>query len=45
MMLTITEMRNAVEYDSKTLSYNENVVAWANWHAIQEWARGEGLQF
>ena len=45
MMLTITEMRNAVEYDSKTLSYNENVVAWANWHAIKEWAGGEGLQF
>jgi hypothetical protein len=44
MMRAITEMRNAVEYDSKTLSNNENVAAWANWVAIQEWASKEGLQ-
>ncbi|HLI82526.1 MAG TPA: hypothetical protein VKV17_01340 [Bryobacteraceae bacterium] len=44
MMLTITEMRNAVEYDAKELSFNENLVAWANWNAIQDWAKQEGLQ-
>ena len=44
MMLTITEMRNAVEYDSKELSYSENIVAWANWKAILEWATQDGLQ-
>ena len=44
MMLTITEMRNAVEYDSKTLSDNENVAALAVWQAIREWAGKEGLQ-
>jgi hypothetical protein len=44
MMLTITEMRNAIEYDSKELSSNENLAAWANWNAIQEWAAHDGLR-
>lgn len=44
MLRTITEMRNAAEYQSKTLSDAENLVAWANWNAIQEWACREGLQ-
>jgi len=44
MMKTILEMRNALEYDSKTLSNTESRVAWDNWLAIQEWASQEGLQ-
>jgi hypothetical protein len=43
-MRAITEMRNAVEYESKALSFSENVSAWANWNVIQEWASKEGLQ-
>jgi hypothetical protein len=44
MMRTIAEMRNTVEHEYKTLSYKENVAAWASWQAIQEWANQEGLQ-
>jgi hypothetical protein len=44
MMLTITEMRNAVEHESKTLSEAENQAAWQNWRVIQDWASKEGMQ-
>jgi hypothetical protein len=44
MMLTITELRNAVEHESKALSVNENLAAWANWNVVQEWAVQDGLQ-
>jgi hypothetical protein len=37
-------MRNAVECESKALSANENVAAWANWLVIEEWAAREGVQ-
>jgi hypothetical protein len=37
-------MRNAVEYEAKALSYNENVAAWASWLVVQEWASKEGMQ-
>jgi len=43
MMRTITEMRNATEYQAKTLSPNEAAVVLAAWAAIQEWARTRGL--
>jgi hypothetical protein len=43
MMRTITEMRNATEYQAKTLSAAENSAVKAAWVALQEWARGRGL--
>jgi hypothetical protein len=43
-MLTITEMRNAWEYKSKTLSLAESTAVEAAWAAIEEWARGRGLK-
>jgi hypothetical protein len=44
MIRAITEMRNAVEYEAKTLSEAESIAADANWRAIQQWASKEGLQ-
>ena len=44
MMRAITELRNEVEHDSKTLSKSQSLAAWGNWLAIQEWASTEGLQ-
>jgi len=37
LMRTITEMRNAAEYQDKTLSAAETRVVWAAWEALQEW--------
>ena len=36
-MRTITEMRNAAEYQDKILSAAESRVVWAAWEALQEW--------
>ncbi|MDQ2976120.1 MAG: hypothetical protein M3R69_12010 [Acidobacteriota bacterium] len=43
MMRTITEMRNATEYQSKSLSTAESSAVKAAWTAIQEWAQGRGI--
>ncbi len=43
MMRTITEMRNATEYQSKTLSTAESSAVKAAWFAIQEWAEARGI--
>lgn len=42
-MRTITEMRNAAEYQDKTLSVAETRVVWAAWEALQEWAAERGI--
>jgi hypothetical protein len=42
-MLTITEMRNAAEYDSKILSEKESEAVLSAWEVIREWARKNGL--
>ncbi len=42
-MRTITEMRNAWEYDSKTLSLAESTAVEAAWAAIEEWVVSRGL--
>ena len=44
MMKTITEMRNAAEYDSMVLSPTESIAVSAAYAAIQEWATSKGLQ-
>ena len=41
-MRTITEMRNAWEYDSKTLSLAESRAVEAAWAAIEEWVSSQG---
>jgi hypothetical protein len=43
LLRTITEMRNAAEYQDKTLSAAESRVVWAAWEALQEWAAERGL--
>lgn len=43
LMRTITEMRNAAEYQDKTLSVAETRVVWAAWEALQEWAAERSL--
>jgi hypothetical protein len=43
MMRTVTEMRNAVEYQNKTLSAAEGSAVRAAWFVIQEWADGCGI--
>jgi len=43
LMRTITEMRNAAEYQDKILSLAETRVVWAAWEALQEWAAERGL--
>ncbi|MCA1603344.1 MAG: hypothetical protein LC776_17460, partial [Acidobacteria bacterium] len=43
MMRTITEMRNAAEYQSKTLSLAESEAVKAAWTAIEEWAQSRGV--
>jgi hypothetical protein len=42
VMRTVTEMRNATEYESKTLSPTESAVVDAAWAAIEEWAQSRG---
>jgi hypothetical protein len=42
-MRTITEMRNAAEYESKTLSLAESRAVEAAWAAIEEWAGSQSL--
>ena len=42
MMRALTEMRNVTEYDAKVPSEKEVVAIWANWDAVQEWAKKEG---
>lgn len=44
MMRTITEMRNATEYESNTLSPSEVDVVTAAWTAVQEWAQAGGMR-
>jgi hypothetical protein len=43
LMRTITEMRNAAEYQDKTLSAAESRVVCAAWEALQEWAAERSL--
>jgi hypothetical protein len=43
MMRTVTEMRNAVEYQDKTLSPAEGSAVRAAWSVIQEWADDRGI--
>lgn len=43
LMRTITEMRNAPEYQGKTLSVAESRMVWAAWEALQEWAAERDL--
>jgi hypothetical protein len=43
LMRTITEMRNAAEYQDKILSLAETRGVWAAWEALQEWAAERGL--
>ncbi|MGH9904142.1 MAG: hypothetical protein ACRD8U_01005 [Pyrinomonadaceae bacterium] len=43
MMRTITEMRNAAEYQDKTPSPAQSKAALATWEALQEWAAARGL--
>jgi len=40
-MRTVTEMRNAVEYESKTLSQSESKAVRATWEVIEEWAQDQ----
>jgi len=42
-MRTITEMRNIVEYESKTLSSRESQAVRAAWDVIEEWAHDQQL--
>jgi hypothetical protein len=44
MMRTVTEMRNAAEYESKSLTAAESAVVRASWKAIQEWALRRGVE-
>lgn len=44
MMRTVVEMRNATEYESKTLSSSEVAAVKAAWTVVQEWARARGFQ-
>jgi hypothetical protein len=44
LMRTVTEMRNAAEYDSKVLSRFESVAVKNAWLAIGEWAAAKGLR-
>jgi hypothetical protein len=43
-MRAITELRNAVEYESKPLSDVESNAVWASWLAVQHWAGEQRLQ-
>jgi len=42
-MRTITEMRNAAEYEARTLSTAETVAVEGAWLVIREWARARGV--
>ena len=42
-MRTVTEMRNAAEYDSKTLTPTESALLEAAWKTLQEWAENLNL--
>jgi hypothetical protein len=44
VMRTITEMRNATEYESKTVTAAESEVDRAAWKVIQEWALSRGIE-
>ena len=44
MMRTITEMRNAAEYQEKVLSAAECRMVLAAWEALKEWAENRGLR-
>ncbi len=39
LMVTITEMRNSAEYESKVLSPSECTAVTSAWQAIQDWAK------
>ncbi|MEA2206256.1 MAG: hypothetical protein QOE77_3032 [Blastocatellia bacterium] len=43
MMKAITEMRNATEYEAKTLSDAESSAVKATWAVLQEWAHDRGI--
>jgi hypothetical protein len=43
VMRTVTEMRNAAEYDSKTLTPTESALLEAAWKTLQEWAENLNL--
>jgi hypothetical protein len=42
-MKTVTEMRNASEYDAKQLSAAESAAVRAAWAAVKEWAANHGF--
>jgi hypothetical protein len=44
MMLLITEMRNAAEYEHKVLSASESRAVKHAWEAINEWAESQGIR-
>jgi hypothetical protein len=44
LMTTITEMRNAAEYEAKVLSASETAAVLSTWQAILEWAEGSGFR-
>lgn len=44
VMLMVTEMRNAAEYEAKRLTDAESALVRAAWKVIQEWALGRGLK-
>jgi len=44
LMITITEMRNAAEYNRKVLSQAESDAIRGAWGAVSEWARERGIQ-
>lgn len=44
VMRAITEMRNATEYEAKSLTAAESAVVRAAWKATQEWALRRGIE-
>ena len=44
LMTTITEMRNAAEYEAKVLSASETAAVLSTWQAIVEWAETSGFR-
>jgi len=43
MMLMVTEMRNASEYEGKPMTDAESALVRAAWKVIQEWALSRGI--
>jgi hypothetical protein len=43
-MRTVTEARNAVDHEFKSLSRLQSAFVYAAWAAIEEWAASKGLK-